>query len=91
MAQASISTLPGPQSKPSTGVSTPRAGSPVRLLIPPTFTTARGSSPRNAAAWKAGASGAPWPAAATSRLRKSATTSMPVNSASAAGALTWIV
>ena len=46
--------------------------------MPPRFSTAT-SSPgaANSAAWSAGTSGAPWPPAATSRLRKSQTTSMP--------------
>ena len=35
--------------------------------------------------WNAGTKGAPWPPAATSRLRKSATTRMPVSSANKAG------
>ena len=47
--------------------------------MPPRFSTADCRCRRrpNTAGWKAGTSGAPWPPAATSRLRKSHTTSMP--------------
>ena len=45
----------------------------------------------NSAAWNAGTSGAPCPPAATSRLRKSATTRMPASSASRAGLLSCSV
>ena len=58
------------------------------LLIPPRLQTTRVSpGAPNTVAWKAGASGAPWPPAATSRLRKSAITSTWVSSASSAGLL----
>ena len=54
--------------------------------MPPMFSTSTVSSGRpNTPWWKAGTSGAPWPPAATSRLRRSATTVMPVSSASRAG------
>ena len=54
--------------------------------MPPRLSTPTAASGRaNSARWNAGTSGAPWPPAATSRLRKSATTSMPVSSASSAG------
>ena len=54
----------------------------VTLLMPPMFTTAREMDAwRNTASWKAGTRGAPWPPAAMSRRRKSATTSIPVSSA----------
>ncbi len=70
--QASSSVLPGPVSKPRTA---PSAGRSVTLAMPPRLTTTRcDPSLPNSAAWNAGTSGAPWPPAATSRLRKSATT-----------------
>jgi hypothetical protein len=62
------------------------AGRQVTLPMPPRLTTTRLCALSNAAAWKAGTSGAPWPPAATSRERRSATTSMPVSSAMVAGA-----
>src|SRR5690606_35998751 len=76
--QASIRPLAGPVSKP---ITSPSRGSRVRLAMPPRLSTARSSSARSTAAWKAGISGAPWPPAATSRRRKSATTHRPVASA----------
>ena len=66
--------------------STPSAPSTVRLRdaaeVEHGQPSRRGSA--NTARWNAGTSGAPWPPAATSRLRKSATTSMPHSSASSA-------
>ena len=60
----------------------PSADSKVTLAMPPILTTARVSpAAANTAAWNAGIRGAPSPPAATSRRRKSATTSMPVRSA----------
>ena len=60
--------------------------------MPPMLSTPMRLARRpNQAWWKKGASGAPWPPAATSRLRKSATTSMPVSSASSAGWHSWSV
>src|SRR5690606_28232494 len=81
--QASISALAGPVSKPRTG---PVAGSRVRLAMPPRLSTAR-SSPATCsrAACRPGSSGAPWPPAATSRRRRSATTVIPVRSAMVEG------
>ena len=68
---ASISAFAGPVSKPRTS---PCAGSSVKLAMPPRLSTARSSfASCSSAAWKAGTSGAPWPPAATSRRRKSAT------------------
>ncbi len=52
------------------------AGRNVTLLMPPMLTMARGRSAAKTTAWNAGTSGAPWPPAARSRLRKSATTSI---------------
>ena len=59
--------------------------------MPPTLSTARAVDPPNTASWNAGTSGAPWPPAATSRPRKSQTTSMPQASASSAPLFSWIV
>ena len=51
--------------------------------MPPRLSTARSSRGECiTAAWKAGISGAPWPPAATSRRRKSATTVSPGSAAS---------
>ena len=69
----------------------PRGGRSVTLAMPPTLTTTRWTGPPNSAAWNAGTSGAPWPPAATSRLRKSATTVMPQRSATRAGLLSCSV
>ena len=81
--QPSMSVLPGPQSKPDIA---PSVRSKVMFEIPPMFNTPTACpSCANQAWWKKGASGAPWPPAATSRLRKSAITSIPVSSASRAG------
>ena len=53
--------------------------------MPPMFCSARQSSPAKSSASAIGTSGAPCPPAATSRTRKSLTTSMPVRSAITAG------
>ena len=53
----------------------------VTLPMPPMFCSARHSSPENSNASAIGTSGAPCPPAATSRTRKSLTTSTPVRSA----------
>ena len=86
--QRSSSTLPGPVSNPRTS---PRRGRSVRLAMPPMLTMTRCVSPRKSAAWKAGTRGAPWPPAATSRLRKSATTVTPARSAIRAALLSCSV
>ena len=67
-------------------------GSTLRLEIPPIFSTSVVWSGRAKTLWwNAGTNGAPWPPAATSRLRKSATTLTPVSSAKSAGLLSWLV
>ena len=53
----------------------------VTLPMPPMFCSARHESPANSSASAMGTSGAPCPPAATSRTRKSLTTSTPVRSA----------
>ena len=64
----------------------------VMLAMPPMLTTTRcASAAPNSAAWNAGTSGAPCPPAATSRLRKSATTVMPARSATRAALLSCSV
>ena len=56
----------------------PAPAASVKFAMPPRLSTARASfASCSSAAWKAGTSGAPWPPAARSRRRKSATVSMP--------------
>ena len=78
----SISALPGPVSKASIASHWPPGGTQVTLPMPPMFCTARLScwSPNNSAS-PHDASGAPWPPAAMSRGRKSATVVTPSRSA----------
>ena len=78
----SMTPAPGPVSKARTPSIWPRGGTTVMLPMPPRFCRPRHSvGDEKSIASAIGTSGAPWPPAATSRTRKSLTTSMPVRSA----------
>ena len=78
----SITAMPGPVSNARTASSWPFGGTTVTLPIPPRFCSPRHSeSDENNKASATETNGAPCPPAATSRTRKSLTTSMPRRSA----------
>jgi len=78
----SITMFPGPVSNAITRLNEPPAGNHVTFVMPPRFTTRRWRfGCRKHRWWISGVSGAPWPPAARSRGRKSATVSTPVRSA----------
>ena len=82
----SMTMFPGPVSKATTWPSVQAAGRYVTFAMPPIFWMHRdflGWRKRRKSA--KGTSGAPWPPAARSRGRKSATVVMPVRSAMTQG------